>query len=80
MLEVRCPNPRRQRRVLAAQPTVARVSAFGNTLHVRVDSYEDDWQPLADALASAGQPVIAVRQITPSLEDVFIERTGGTGR
>ncbi len=80
MLEVRCPNPREAARVLAAQPTVARVSAFGDTLHVRVDSYEDDWPPLADALASAGQPVIAVRQITPSLEDVFIERTGGTGR
>jgi ABC-2 type transport system ATP-binding protein len=79
MLEVRCQNPREAARVLTGQPTVARVSAFGDTLHVRVDSYERDWPPLADALASAGEPVLAVRQITPSLEDVFIERTTGTG-
>ena len=56
----------------------ARVSAFGDTLHVRVNSYERDWPPLADALVSAGEPVLAVRQIMPSLEDVFIERTTGT--
>lgn len=79
MLEVRCQNPREAARVLTGQPTVARVSAFGDTLHVRVDSYERDWPPLAVALASAGEPVLAVRQIIPSLEDVFIERTTGTG-
>jgi len=78
MLEVRCHNPREAARVLAGQPMVAGVSAFGDTLHVRVDSYERDWSRLADALASAGEPVIAVRQITPSLEDVFIERTRET--
>lgn len=78
MLELRCHDPREAARILTGQPTSPNVSAFGDTLHVRVDSYERDWPPLAQALASAGQPVIAVRQITPSLEDVFIERTRGT--
>ncbi|HSE65777.1 MAG TPA: ABC transporter ATP-binding protein [Gemmatimonadales bacterium] len=77
MLEVRCRNPREAARILAAQPMAAGVSAFGDTLHVRVDASERDWPPLAEALASAGESVIAVRQITPSLEDVFIERTRG---
>src|SRR5262249_36297265 len=72
MLEVRSQDPREAARILAGQPMAAGVAAFGDTLHVRVDSFQQDWPPLAEALAAAGEPVIAVRQITPSLEDVFI--------
>ena len=77
MLEVRSSHPRVAARLLAGRPGVATVTPYGDTLHLRLTSYERDWPALARALEAEGEPVLAVRPITPSLEDVFIERAGG---
>jgi ABC-2 type transport system ATP-binding protein len=54
-----------------------RAQLFGDRLHVRVRAPADA-EPIVAALAQAGVPVSSVRPVTPTLEDVFIERvTGG---
>jgi ABC-2 type transport system ATP-binding protein len=54
-----------------------RAQLFGDRLHVRVATAADAG-PIVAALAAAGVPVSSARPVTPTLEDVFIERvTGG---
>ncbi len=65
------------RTALAAARRVAgpdRVQLFGDRLHARIDA-ESSRAALVEGLRAAGVEVGAVRQITPSLEDVFIELT-----
>jgi hypothetical protein len=50
-----------------------RVQLFGDRLHVRADD-PDDGPMVVDLLGSKGIEVTSVRPITPTLEDVFIER------
>ena len=50
-----------------------RAQLFGDRLHVRV-STQSEGEPLVAALAQAGVPASSVRPVTPTLEDVFIER------
>jgi len=57
------------RRVAGAE----QVELFGDRLHVRASS-EAIEPPLRSAFASEGVAVAVMRRITPSLEDIFIER------
>ena len=50
-----------------------RVQLFGDRLHVRVDD-PDDGRAVAGMLEEQAVEVASVRSITPTLEDVFIER------
>ncbi|MEP6573157.1 MAG: ABC transporter ATP-binding protein [Gemmatimonadota bacterium] len=73
MLEIRISNPRGARAGIEQLPGVRRVSLFGETLHVLV---EDDSaaRALRSALDGAGHSTAEIRTLTPSLEDVFIDR------
>jgi ABC-2 type transport system ATP-binding protein len=74
MLEVRVERVREAREVAAALPEVRRSALFGDRLHLTVGSAEGDAPAVAAALSGAGLEPRGLRAITPSLEDVFIER------
>lgn len=73
MLEVVPASVRRAREVLSAAFGVSAVEGFGDRLHVRANT-PDDQETIARLLDSAGQTGATVRAVLPGLEDVFIER------
>jgi len=79
MFEVVAPAHRRAVAVLRSLPHVANVQTFGERAHVRLeDPTADAADLLARELRGAGVEVTAVRQVPPSLEDVFVTRLGET--
>jgi len=72
VLEVVVPAPRRALDVLGSIVGADHVQLFGDRLHVRTDSVERQTDVRA-SLDRAGLGPVAVRQVAPSLEDVFIE-------
>ncbi len=62
---------------LSGQARVFEAAVYGRVTHVRVASEADGPALLADLLSAAGQPVSAVREIEPTLEDVFVALVGG---
>jgi ABC-2 type transport system ATP-binding protein len=71
--EIVADPPRRALQVLARQIGADRVQLFGDRIHVRSDSALSS-ESLTASLGEAGIVVADVRTITPTLEDVFIER------
>jgi ABC-2 type transport system ATP-binding protein len=63
--------------LLARIPGVADVQLFGDRAHVRLAGIDPAAavEAIRTALERAGRPVVSVRPITASLEDVFIELT-----
>jgi ABC-2 type transport system ATP-binding protein len=62
----------RVRPIALADPDVEDVMAFGDRLHLRVREADGPLARLPGALAGAGIAVERVRQVVPSMEDVFI--------
>jgi ABC-2 type transport system ATP-binding protein len=62
----------RARAALAGLPKVTGVTLFGHRLHVAVENAARDLPAVHAALEAAGLTPRETRQITPSLEDVFI--------
>ncbi len=76
-------EPRRAKAVLAGVPAVRWAAPFGNSVHVAMATdgdAEGQAQVLAEALARAGLPPARISAMTPSLEDVFIDRVRGAPR
>jgi ABC-2 type transport system ATP-binding protein len=84
ILEVVTDTARPPTDVLAAVAGVADVQPFGERAHVRFSgrSAAEGERQVRDALERAGLPVVSVRPVAASLEDVFIELVGrrGVGR
>jgi ABC-2 type transport system ATP-binding protein len=57
---------------------VERAAAFGDRLHLTVASARAQGGPVADALRKDGFHVRDVRPVPPGMEDVFIDRVGGS--
>lgn len=77
LFEVLAPDHRRAVAALRTFPDVANVQTFGERAHVRlVAPAADAAEQLAAELRQAGVPVTSVRQVPPSLEDVFVTRLG----
>jgi ABC-2 type transport system ATP-binding protein len=70
--EVATSSPRTAVDVLLPRLGADRVQLFGDRLHVRADTAADADLIRAD-LTQAGHDDVAVRRVTPGLEDVFIE-------
>jgi ABC-2 type transport system ATP-binding protein len=70
--EFRAPDQRAAREILNGLPGVLSAEPSGTTLHVFVEPRETSVESLQDALARASLSRGEFRQITPSLEDVFI--------
>jgi ABC-2 type transport system ATP-binding protein len=73
LLEVDCEPPVDALELLPTVPGVREVTLYGTLLHVLVG---DDLSPesLATVLRDKGLQVTSVRQIKPTLEDVFVSR------
>jgi ABC-2 type transport system ATP-binding protein len=71
-------SPRREVRAVAlADPDVEDVLAFGDRFHLRVRDAAGPMARLPKALAAAGIELERLRQIPPSMEDVFISLLAG---
>jgi ABC-2 type transport system ATP-binding protein len=78
VLEVRAGDPRAARDALRDSPDVERASLFGETVHALVGTASDE-AAVRNALARAGIDLHDVREVEPSLEDVFIHRVSDNG-
>lgn len=74
MLNVRTAEPRRARELLRALPGVRRASLFGDTIHLLLEPGAPDGDAVRPALDAADIALLALEEVEPSLEDVFIDR------
>ncbi|MBI5689926.1 MAG: ABC transporter ATP-binding protein [Verrucomicrobia bacterium] len=72
LLEVRTAAPRRTAAHLRERLPGAQVGLFGDRVHVTTPNPDATAAQVRDLLESAGFPVISLRVIEPSLEDVFV--------
>ena len=75
ILEIVVDTQEEAKRILREHQAVRSIEVFGDRLHVLVAS-AGDAQALSAALRGVGIPVISIRRIPPSLEDVFVSRLG----
>ena len=75
IVEVVVADPRHVLRVLRDRLGSDRVQLFGDRLHIRLAERESI-EAFTARLDAAGVTAINVREITPTLEDVFIEQLG----
>ena len=78
LFEVVPTSTRLTRDALAAAWGEARVESFGDRLHVRADSIDDEARLVA-ILVGAGEGSASIRPVVPGLEDVFISLLGHDG-
>ncbi len=78
--ELACDRPRPAYFLLRERPELDGVQIFGDRIHVAAASAEEARRAVGSALAAAGIAVLGWRIIPPSLEDVFIAATRGSGQ
>jgi ABC-2 type transport system ATP-binding protein len=76
---LKTPDSRRAIQILEKVPGINRAALFGEEIHVTLASKQRDWPTAVEQLRQSGIPVQSVRDIDPSLEDVFMERVAGAG-
>ncbi|MGA2033015.1 MAG: ATP-binding cassette domain-containing protein [Thermoguttaceae bacterium] len=76
ILEVRSRNPRNTAALLRERCGANRVGLFGDRVHVVGDTPAETRRQIEEILAAAGQPMVEIRPIAPSLEDVFVSVLG----
>jgi ABC-2 type transport system ATP-binding protein len=77
LIEIQPDDARRARDVLRGTPGVASATLFGSRLHVLLEGAAS-WSDLEARLREAGVASSPPAAVEPSLEDVFIERVGGS--
>lgn len=75
VVEIVCPEVRRAFAVLKDLPGVREVQLFGDRLNAVVADPDREIPLIEAALAGAGLPVLQLRTLAPSLENVFISVT-----
>jgi ABC-2 type transport system ATP-binding protein len=70
----RTSDTRRALAALAGAPGIRRAVLFGDTIHVTATTRDPGWSAVRGVLASAGIDLLDLRDIDPSLEDVFMDR------
>ena len=76
LLEVRTSDPRRAAEVLRRELAGSPVGLFGDRVHLVSGAPETDTKRVMQALGAAGLGPAEVREIEPSLEDVFVSVLG----
>jgi len=76
LLELRCQHPREAAKTLKAAG-MAKVTLFGDRLHIGVDEPDQGRLAIEKILHGAGSNNLDLRVIEPSLEDVFTSVVGG---
>jgi ABC-2 type transport system ATP-binding protein len=72
LLELRTSNLRRAEEVIGRLEGVQETQAYGDLLHVFVDSVAQRRDSLQEALSAAGIEVTSLRQTRPRMEEAFI--------
>lgn len=72
ILEVRCAAPREATRSLQTRMSSGNVGLFGDRVHVVTSAPERTAPEIESALASVGIASLSIREIEPTLEDVFV--------
>lgn len=72
VVELVCSDPRKSGRVLSAMPAVREVQIFGDRLNIIMDDFQRDWTTVRYGLKQQGVDCGQWREISPSLENVFI--------
>jgi ABC-type multidrug transport system ATPase subunit len=73
-IEIETPQPARALAYIRSQPWCQGATIFGQSVHALVPDARSDTEILA-AVQGAGFPTAGLRDITPSLEDVFVKLT-----
>ncbi|MBI4667001.1 MAG: ABC transporter ATP-binding protein [Nitrospinae bacterium] len=76
MVEINTPSARSAESLIKNLAPVKAVNAYGDRFHVALDRMESLGE-VTGVLEKAGMKVEGAREITPSLEDIFISRVGG---
>jgi ABC-2 type transport system ATP-binding protein len=77
LFEVIAPDHRRAAATLRTFPRVLDVQTFGERAHVRLDATgQAAASDMREALGRAGVAVTSIREVAPSLEDVFVTMLG----
>ena len=79
LLELATPDAVAALGALDGAPGVVRAGLFGRDLHVTVSDRDAALRALPERLASRGIDVTGLREIPPSLEDIFIALVASTG-
>ncbi|GMU64213.1 MAG: hypothetical protein AMXMBFR36_04870 [Acidobacteriota bacterium] len=79
LYELVTPDPIAALAALDGAPEVVRAGLFGRSLHVTVVDRERASAGLADRLAAGGARLGSLREIAPSLEDVFVALVDDAG-
>ncbi|HOT29627.1 MAG TPA: ABC transporter ATP-binding protein [Candidatus Ozemobacteraceae bacterium] len=80
LLELVVPSARRAAAVLKPHFPAGRVNAFGDRIHLVTSDPGNDVRAAYDRLFGAGLPVREHREISPTLEDVFVALVTSNGR
>lgn len=81
ILEVHADDPPRAVEALDGTPGILEVTLFGRAIHAMVEERAHAERAIPETLERAGHRLISLREIDPSLEDVFVSlvrRSGGT--
>lgn len=73
IMEIHAAEPVATMALLDTLPLVEKTSLFGTAVHAVLRRRETTAETLRRALADAGQPVISLEPVAPSLEDVFLD-------
>jgi ABC-2 type transport system ATP-binding protein len=74
IVALRVPDVRAALELLEGTPGVRRAILFGDTIHVTLAAADRGWTTVRAALAARGIDAGELREVTPSLEDVFMDR------
>lgn len=69
--EIRSEDRKRTKQILDAMPAVKGTGLFGDNIHLKLEAREK----IKDVLSGLGEMKVEVREISPSLEDIFISMT-----
>lgn len=72
MFEVICTTPRKAYNLLKEKNIPCNVQLFGDRLHISPENEDNGIESVSNFLFSGGISIFSSRQITPSIEDIFI--------
>jgi ABC-2 type transport system ATP-binding protein len=79
ILEIQIDDAPKAVEVVRTAPGVIEAAMYGRSLHVTVEDAATVGPALTSLLANRGHRVGAIRDVLPSLEDVFVSRVRAAG-
>jgi ABC-2 type transport system ATP-binding protein len=76
VIEVRCPDPRAAAALIREQAPCSSATLFGDCVHVACQNPQAAAEAITDILGDVETSEFRVREIAPSLEDVFVSMMG----